>query len=882
MMLKQSLWIIGFFFFGTISCTSDVSNPTPVYVVQGGEAVLQCRFGSSNLDWHVYNGGSVDIIASGAVITDKSKYNVSTNPSTGLYHRLHVLNVEVSDLKKYRCQAALNGVIQNFYLQLILIVSPSNLTIENVKPENKLFGTEDQDLIVSCKAEGGKPAPNVILIIDGQALASQTQTVQYTLTTINRSYDRKKVTCQASHADYSQNAMTVSAVIYLNLKPVQPTITVNIGRIEDTKPLDVTCRTTGSRPRAALQWTIEQKDVTSDATEWFNNDKDSDTYTVTSDLTYSVGKNDNGHVLTCKAVNVAAPSGVQTSTSLNVKYAPTVAVHGITYDQSEATRTVTCFPDGNPQSYIFYKWKHKSKYGVLIRELDGGRNGVFTLPSIPVEDRYQDSGEYVCSAGNGIVGSSGNVEQTGSGYVIINAQPIFTNDNRLTQHGEFGKNVDINVYVYSIPKYTTLRWYRGNTQVSSSTKYAMSDSSAIVNDTFHGKDVQLDGYSVILTVKNLKESDFNVSYRLELSYGVSQTVQYTVLLESASAPQTPINFTLVSSTDTSIVIEWIPGYNGGHEQAFNIQYRIVNESKTWFQQKIPQYNRHTYTLSELQSNTWYELRMFAENKFDRSLVTDIQSILTGSVEKESQTGAIIGGVAGGLIGVILLLLLLAAVFYFRAKQDKNKPSKRNSSAVEDELKENILYDTSEIEGLQKNLFYQSADNDYKPPAPDAEYAEVVKIPKKPSTSSNEYAEVQKPSDVYAQVDKKTQQKNLKAKKQKDKKEKPKKGSKPKGKALNNNVFAEYSNAELPLKSINDGEYANAEDTSGPSNSNKTTQGLEYADLSFANKIPRKGQKPKIHGANERTIYSDVDHTKRAPPLPQENPYEETNIGQVQK
>ena len=62
----------------------------------------------------------------------------------------------------------------------------------------------------------------------------------------------------------------------------------------------------------------------------------------------------------------------------------------------------------------------------------------------------------------------------------------------------------------------------------------MSDSLTIVKDTFHGKDVQLDGYSVVLTIKNLKESDFNVSYRLELSYGDSQTVQYTVLLESAS------------------------------------------------------------------------------------------------------------------------------------------------------------------------------------------------------------------------------------------------------------------------------------------------------------------------------------------------------------
>ena len=62
----------------------------------------------------------------------------------------------------------------------------------------------------------------------------------------------------------------------------------------------------------------------------------------------------------------------------------------------------------------------------------------------------------------------------------------------------------------------------------------MSDSSAIVNDTFHGKDVQLDGCSVMLTLKNLEESDFNISYRLQLSYGTSQTVHYTVLLESAS------------------------------------------------------------------------------------------------------------------------------------------------------------------------------------------------------------------------------------------------------------------------------------------------------------------------------------------------------------
>ena len=82
------------------------------------------------------------------------------------------------------------------------------------------------------------------------------------------------------------------------------------------------------------------------------------------------------------------------------------------------------------------------------------------------------------------------------------------------------------------------------------------------------------------------------------------------------------------------MVEWIPGYDGGHGQTFRIQYRVVNESKMWTTREIPQYNKQTYILSGLQSNTWYELRMFAENKFDKSNVTDIQSISTEpSIEK---------------------------------------------------------------------------------------------------------------------------------------------------------------------------------------------------------------------------------------------------------
>jgi hypothetical protein len=94
-------------------------------------------------------------------------------------------------------------------------VPPSSLSIENVTSVSRLLGTEGQDLTVSCKAEGGTPPPNVVLIVDGQSVVNQTQSVQYTLNVI-RTYDRKSVTCQASYAADILNSLTDSAIIYLN------------------------------------------------------------------------------------------------------------------------------------------------------------------------------------------------------------------------------------------------------------------------------------------------------------------------------------------------------------------------------------------------------------------------------------------------------------------------------------------------------------------------------------------------------------------------------------------------------------------------------------------------------------------------------------------
>jgi hypothetical protein len=67
----------------------------------------------------VYNGGWGTIAYGGDVIG--SKYSTSMNPETSKYYRLHILNVGMSDLKKYRCERRVDNMFQHFYLELDLL-----------------------------------------------------------------------------------------------------------------------------------------------------------------------------------------------------------------------------------------------------------------------------------------------------------------------------------------------------------------------------------------------------------------------------------------------------------------------------------------------------------------------------------------------------------------------------------------------------------------------------------------------------------------------------------------------------------------------------------------------------------------------------------------
>ena len=103
-------------------------------------------------------------------------------------------------------------------------------------------------------------------------------------------------------------------------------------------------------------------------------------------------------------------------------------------------------------------------------------------------------------------------------------------------------------------------------------------------------------------------------------------------------PQTPPNFSLVSSTETSILVEWTPGYSGDHEQTFYLEYRAFR-TETWSLKEISHNTKQltslTYVLSGLQDSTLYELQMYSKTMFGRSLSTGRDIIQT---KNKQETG----------------------------------------------------------------------------------------------------------------------------------------------------------------------------------------------------------------------------------------------------
>jgi len=80
-------------------------------------------------------------------------------------------------------------------------------------------------------------------------------------------------------------------------------------------------------------------------------------------------------------------------------------------------------------------------------------------------------------------------------------------------------------------------------------------------------------YESTLVIKAVKQNDFG-SYDC-IARNILGYATHKVKLEVTSKPDVPVSISVTNFTHDSVTVSWVPGFNGGLQQAFRLKYRRI-------------------------------------------------------------------------------------------------------------------------------------------------------------------------------------------------------------------------------------------------------------------------------------------------------------------
>ncbi|XP_052259348.1 tyrosine-protein phosphatase non-receptor type 14-like [Dreissena polymorpha] len=115
---------------------------------------------------------------------------------------------------------------------------------------------------------------------------------------------------------------------------------------------------------------------------------------------------------------------------------------------------------------------------------------------------------------------------------------------------------------------------------------------------------------------------------------------------------------------TEIYLEWVPGFNGGLQHTFIINYTDTH-LEIWNAVRVP-VDRTTHTLRGLKPDTTYKVKMRAENIVGNSTWTDYITISTlAEIEQKGSVSKAVGGTVGGLS---VICIIVAVIIVWRRRK----------------------------------------------------------------------------------------------------------------------------------------------------------------------------------------------------------------------
>ncbi|XP_052219311.1 synaptogenesis protein syg-2-like isoform X2 [Dreissena polymorpha] len=192
----------------------------------------------------------------------------------------------------------------------------------------------------------------------------------------------------------------------------------------------------------------------------------------------------------------------------------------------------------------------------------------------------------------------------------------------------------------------------------------------IVNDnTRINTQISQDRLQTNLSIVQVQIDDF-ATYTVNVDNDIGSTEQ-TFVIQANEEPAFPEHFGIPENTitDSSVIVEWTPGFNGGDDQWFVIGYKQYTGEKWTYKTILEHIER--ISIEELVAGTSYQFKMYAENSIGKSADTNVLTVTTRAKSDRGSSPSI-GAAVGGAVGGTVVIVIVFGMFILWKKSKRNE------------------------------------------------------------------------------------------------------------------------------------------------------------------------------------------------------------------
>ncbi|XP_074036951.1 protein turtle homolog A isoform X2 [Leptinotarsa decemlineata] len=578
--------------------------------------------------------------------------------------------VQLDDEGVYRCRVDFRtSRTRNFAINLTVIVPPHQLLIydNSGRDVSGVVGPleEKSDLILTCEVRGGRPTPTVSWfmndrIIEGhvEAIGNHVIVNRLDVNSVTRDHLNSTYKCQASN---TKLMMPVEKTVRLELllRPLSVLLTTKPKQLVADEEISVQCEVIGSRPKALVTWTRDNRPFRRGKVIEEGNDT-----SVITTITFVPVPEDDGSIFRCIGENPKLNGvGLEDYFRLNVVYPPQVVLHlGNTLNPEDIKEGddvyFECSIKANPKQHKI-SWYHD---GILVNQNMSSGIIISTHSLVLQKVTRWQSGSYTCLAANPRGESMSEPVK-----LRIRYAPVCSRDTDITIIGaSLDEVIKVRCQVAADPADVNFLWQFNNSGESFDVSPArFATSSGNVSELMYTPASQRDYGTLTCLGTN--------SIGRQMDPCVFQVVP-------ASKPSSLTNCTLRTAnnqTSETVEVECRAGYDGGLPQRFLLEAYDAKTMRLRMNFTVADTESPIFRLDLgelLPSPPSLRILVYAENAKGKSEKVVLDDILLNDAEKrtDGSNNVSLVPLAGLLTGSLLTLgmaVLVIVVVAVRRKRE---------------------------------------------------------------------------------------------------------------------------------------------------------------------------------------------------------------------